>query len=218
MVLAFELDARGPARARVPVHPHRRARSADGRARSPGARTRSSRRSSRPRRSRCSPREDVTIAGAGTPFHLAYLDAQRALPAGQRLFPSARAFVGGGSAKPPQLHYDVKAELGGVGIVSGYGLTECPILAMAQHPRLRRAARQHRGPRDARRRDQGREARRHRRGGRRGGRALREGPAALPRLPRLRRSTPRRSTPTASSSRATWACSTTTATSRSPDG
>jgi len=75
-------------------------------------------------------REDVTIAGAGTPFHLAYLDAQRALPAGQRLFPSARAFVGGGSAKPPQLHYDVKAELGGVGIVSGYGLTECPILAM----------------------------------------------------------------------------------------
>ena len=52
------------------------------------------------------------------------------LPAGQRLFPSARAFVGGGSAKPPQLHYDVKAELGGVGIVSGYGLTECPILAM----------------------------------------------------------------------------------------
>ena len=76
-------------------------------------------------------REDVTIAGAGTPFHLAYLDAQRALPAGQRLFPSARAFVGGGSAKPPQLHYDVKAELGGVGIVSGYGLTECPILAMA---------------------------------------------------------------------------------------
>lgn len=76
-------------------------------------------------------REDVTIAGAGTFFHLAYLDAQRALPAGERLFPSVRAFVGGGAAKPPQLHYDMKAELGGVGIVSGYGLTECPILAMA---------------------------------------------------------------------------------------
>jgi acyl-CoA synthetase (AMP-forming)/AMP-acid ligase II len=74
---------------------------------------------------------DVTIAGAGTVFHLAYLDAQRALPEGERLFPRARAFVGGGAAKPPQLHYEVKAELGGVGIVSGYGLTECPILAMA---------------------------------------------------------------------------------------
>lgn len=42
-----------------------------------------------------------------------------------------RAFVGGGAAKPPQLHYDMKDELGGVGIVSGYGLTECPILTMA---------------------------------------------------------------------------------------
>ena len=30
-----------------------------------------------------------------------------------------------------QLHYDVKKELGGVGIVSGYGLTESPILTMA---------------------------------------------------------------------------------------
>lgn len=76
-------------------------------------------------------REDITIAGAGTFFHLAYLDAQRALPAAERLFPSVRAFVGGGAAKPPQLHYDMKDELGGVGIVSGYGLTECPILTMA---------------------------------------------------------------------------------------
>ncbi len=32
---------------------------------------------------------------------------------------------------PSQLHYDVKKELGGVGVVSGYGLTECPILAMS---------------------------------------------------------------------------------------
>ncbi|HZJ27389.1 MAG TPA: AMP-binding protein [Acidimicrobiia bacterium] len=76
-------------------------------------------------------REDVTIAGAGTVFHLAYLDAQRALPGGERLFPNVRAFVGGGAAKPPQLHYDMRSELGGVGIVSGYGLTECPILVMA---------------------------------------------------------------------------------------
>jgi cyclohexanecarboxylate-CoA ligase len=41
-----------------------------------------------------------------------------------------RAFNGGGAPKPPQLHYDLKKEVGGVGIVSGYGLTECPILTM----------------------------------------------------------------------------------------
>ena len=55
--------------------------------------------------------------------------SQRADP-DTTLFPAARAFPGGGAPKPPQLHYDVKRELGGVGIVSGYGLTECPILAM----------------------------------------------------------------------------------------
>ncbi len=74
---------------------------------------------------------NVTVVGAGTVFHLAYLDAQRAQPGGEPIFPHVRAFVGGGAAKPPQLHYEVKQELGGVGIVSGYGLTECPILAMA---------------------------------------------------------------------------------------
>jgi len=73
---------------------------------------------------------DVTMAGAGTPFHMAYLAAQRQLPAGERLFPKVRVYCGGGAPKPPQLHYDIKAEMGGVGIVSGYGLTEAPIIAM----------------------------------------------------------------------------------------
>jgi acyl-CoA synthetase (AMP-forming)/AMP-acid ligase II len=76
-------------------------------------------------------REDVTLAGSGTTFHLAYLKAQRALPEGERLFPHVRCCPGGGAPKPPQLHFDVKRELGGVGIVSGYGLTETPILTMA---------------------------------------------------------------------------------------
>ena len=75
-------------------------------------------------------RERVTIAGAGTAFHLAYLGAQRAEPS-TPLLPEVRAWVGGGAAKPPALHFEVKDELGGVGIVSGYGLTEVPILAMA---------------------------------------------------------------------------------------
>jgi acyl-CoA synthetase (AMP-forming)/AMP-acid ligase II len=75
-------------------------------------------------------REDVTLAGSGTPFHQAYLKYQREHP-DRTLFPNARAYPGGGAPKPPQLHYDVKDELGGVGIVSGYGLTEAPILTMA---------------------------------------------------------------------------------------
>jgi cyclohexanecarboxylate-CoA ligase len=76
-------------------------------------------------------RAELTLAGAGTPFHMAYLDAQRQLPKGEKLFPRVRAFPGGASPKPPQLHYDVVAEMGGVGIVSGYGLTEFPIATMA---------------------------------------------------------------------------------------
>lgn len=74
-------------------------------------------------------RHGVTQATAGTAFHQAYLEAQRAQP-DEPLFPSVRAFPGGGAPKPPQLHHDVRAELGGVGIVSGYGLTECPIVSM----------------------------------------------------------------------------------------
>ncbi len=72
----------------------------------------------------------VTLAGSGTTFHLAYLAAQRA--AGEAsIFPDIRSYPGGGAPKPPQLHYDLKREIGGVGIVSGYGLTEAPIVVMA---------------------------------------------------------------------------------------
>ena len=74
-------------------------------------------------------RENLTLAGAGTPFHMAYLAAQRTQP-DTPLFPAVRAYPGGGAPKPPQLHYEVREELGGVGIVSGYGLTEAPILTM----------------------------------------------------------------------------------------
>jgi acyl-CoA synthetase (AMP-forming)/AMP-acid ligase II len=75
-------------------------------------------------------RERVTLAGSGTTFHMAYLGAQRAAP-DAKLFEHVRAFPGGGAPKPPQLHFDLKNEVGGVGIVSGYGLTEAPIIAMA---------------------------------------------------------------------------------------
>jgi acyl-CoA synthetase (AMP-forming)/AMP-acid ligase II len=78
----------------------------------------------------------VTLAGSGTPFHMAYLAAQRARnetadgPTGS-IFPAIRSYPGGGAPKPPQLHHDLKREIGGVGIVSGYGLTEAPIVVMA---------------------------------------------------------------------------------------
>jgi acyl-CoA synthetase (AMP-forming)/AMP-acid ligase II len=74
-------------------------------------------------------RHGVTHAGAGTVFHQAYLAAQRERGA-EPVFPAVRAFPGGGAPKPPQLHFDLKREVGGVGIVSGYGLTECPVIAM----------------------------------------------------------------------------------------
>ena len=74
-------------------------------------------------------RHGVTQAAAGTAFHQAYLEAQRRQ--GQALlFPGVRAFPGGGAPKPPQLHLDIKNEMGGAGIVSGYGLTECPTCSM----------------------------------------------------------------------------------------
>ena len=74
-------------------------------------------------------RERVTMAGSGTAFHLAYLEAQATQP-GQPIFPFLRCCPGGGAPKPPGLHERVKRELGGVGILSGWGLTEAPVLTM----------------------------------------------------------------------------------------
>jgi cyclohexanecarboxylate-CoA ligase len=72
----------------------------------------------------------VTLAGSGTIFHQTYLaEARKRAP--QKIFSKVRAFPGGAAPKPPQLHWDLKKEIGGVGIVSGYGLTECPIISMA---------------------------------------------------------------------------------------
>jgi cyclohexanecarboxylate-CoA ligase len=70
-------------------------------------------------------REGVTHAGTGTPFHFAYLAAQRAHPT-QRLFARLKCCPGGAAPKPPTLHAQVRDELGGVGIISSWGLTEAP--------------------------------------------------------------------------------------------
>jgi cyclohexanecarboxylate-CoA ligase len=71
---------------------------------------------------------DVTCAGAGTAFWQTYLAAQRRDPE-QPLFPHVRIFNGGGAPKPPQLHYELMAEMGAPAI-NGWGLTESPIITM----------------------------------------------------------------------------------------
>jgi len=73
--------------------------------------------------------QDVTVAGSGTIFHMAYLTAQRAAP-DEPLFGDVRNFPGGGAPKPPQLFYEMQQEMHAP-ILSGYGLTEAPILTMA---------------------------------------------------------------------------------------
>ncbi len=70
----------------------------------------------------------VTLAGSGTVFHQVYLAAQRAADA--PIFPEVRGFPGGGAPKPPQLAHDMQSTFGAP-VLSGYGLTEAPILTMA---------------------------------------------------------------------------------------
>ena len=37
--------------------------------------------------------------------------------------------AGGGAAKPPEVHFEVRDEIGGRGVVHGYGMTEVPMIA-----------------------------------------------------------------------------------------
>ena len=71
----------------------------------------------------------VTCAGAGTAFWLMYLNKQRQLPKGEKLFPHVRIFNGGGAAKPKSLHYEM-VEAFGAPLINGWGLTETPINIM----------------------------------------------------------------------------------------
>ena len=70
-----------------------------------------------------------TCAGAGTVFWLTYLNAQRQLPAGERLLPNVRIFNGGGSPKPRTLNAEMM-EAFGAPLIGGWGLTESPINTM----------------------------------------------------------------------------------------
>jgi acyl-CoA synthetase (AMP-forming)/AMP-acid ligase II len=68
-------------------------------------------------------RERVTLAGAGPVFFDAYLAVQRT--SDRRRLPDVRAFLNGGAPKNASIHQRL-VEAFGVGILSNYGLTECP--------------------------------------------------------------------------------------------
>ncbi len=70
----------------------------------------------------------ATMVGGASAFYIAYLSEQRKNP-GTPILPTLRLMSGGGSAKPPELHYEVRDEIGGRGVVHGYGMTEVPMIA-----------------------------------------------------------------------------------------
>jgi cyclohexanecarboxylate-CoA ligase len=72
-------------------------------------------------------RHSITLGNGAPAIHAALLTEARADPEAYR---TIRDFPSGGSAKPPALHYDLmEAVPTSIGITSGYGLTEMPILS-----------------------------------------------------------------------------------------
>ncbi len=70
----------------------------------------------------------ATMVGGSTAFYVAYLAEQRKTP-GQPILPTLRLMSGGGAAKPPEVHFEVRDEIGGRGVVHGYGMTEVPMIS-----------------------------------------------------------------------------------------
>jgi len=70
----------------------------------------------------------ATLVGGSTAFYVAFLAEQRKTP-GQPILPTLRLMAGGGAAKPPEIHFEVRDEIGGRGVVHGYGMTEVPMIA-----------------------------------------------------------------------------------------
>jgi cyclohexanecarboxylate-CoA ligase len=73
-------------------------------------------------------RHGATMVGGSTAFYVAYLGEQRKTPS-DPILPTLRLMSGGGAAKPPEVHYEVRDEIGGRGVVHGYGMTEVPMIS-----------------------------------------------------------------------------------------
>ena len=71
--------------------------------------------------------QGATTLPGGMPFIHAYFAFQDRHPELDPLFPAGRLMAHGGAPKPPSLFYEAKRRLGTAGIVSGYGMTECPM-------------------------------------------------------------------------------------------
>jgi acyl-CoA synthetase (AMP-forming)/AMP-acid ligase II len=71
----------------------------------------------------------VTVTGGSTVFYTALLTEQRRRP-GDPLIPTLRVLKGGGAPCPAELFHAVRAELG-VTIAHDYGMTEAPMIAVA---------------------------------------------------------------------------------------
>jgi len=68
----------------------------------------------------------VTTTGGSTAHYEAFLAEQRR-HTGQPLIPSLRLLCGGGAPKPPELYYQVTAEMG-CALTHNYGMTEVPLI------------------------------------------------------------------------------------------
>src|SRR4029078_5849742 len=70
--------------------------------------------------------EGVTLAAGPLTVQLGFLESNRERPDAEPVR-TVRALTTGGAPRPPELHSRIHGELGGVGLLSGYGMTECPI-------------------------------------------------------------------------------------------
>ncbi|MFC6067728.1 class I adenylate-forming enzyme family protein [Streptomyces ochraceiscleroticus] len=71
----------------------------------------------------------VTMAGGSTAFYQAFLEESRRRAHGGKLIPSLRLLSGGGAPLPPGLYFEAGRELE-CAVLHGYGMTECPMIAM----------------------------------------------------------------------------------------
>ena len=74
-------------------------------------------------------RHGCTMVGGGPIFFKIFLDEQRKQP-DTPILPKLRFMTGGGAPMPPELHYEVKREMGGMGCANGWGMTESCITAI----------------------------------------------------------------------------------------
>ncbi|MBC8364154.1 MAG: AMP-binding protein [Actinobacteria bacterium] len=68
----------------------------------------------------------VTMAGGSTAFYTMFLNVQRQTP-DEPIIPTLRLLSGGGAPKPPEVFFEVQAEMG-IPVAHGYGMTESPMI------------------------------------------------------------------------------------------